>query len=196
MRVSDVTNFFGFTEIKPKPVHDEPKVEQEPEAPKKVLYSWKALSRPPRKRLGSKTSRNFIMIGVVICLLLLAMQLFWLILVIVSIIFVSYVLVQAPPEELEYEITTNGLSYGDRFYYWNEFKHFFFLERTDIKVIGIDLYDGLPTRVYLTIQEGDEEKVKNLLETYVHFLEQEQKSYMDKSYDWLVGKLEFEEDQE
>jgi hypothetical protein len=199
MKLLDITNMLGVTNVLPSKVRPEkvedtetPKVMQEPKEPRKKLFAWKALSRPVSKGLDQKKIRTLILIGIFISLFLLALQEFFLILGVLSLIFVSYWINQIPPEEMEYEITNQGIKYGGLFYAWEELKYFYLTRQGDLDVAIIDLVRGVPGRLFFTINKGDVSKVTEILKEYVNYLEEEPKTFVDKAYDSMTTKLDLD----
>ena len=190
MKVTEITNFLGLTNDNAKSGVDVPKVLQEPKPETKTLYTWTALSRPHNKNLDQKKIRTLIIIGIVISILLVAMQEFFMIIAVLSLVFVGYMLNQVPPEEVKYTITNLGVKYGELVYNWEEMKYYYFLEGHDMDVIAIDLVNILPGRLHITVQKSDKEKVSQLLSEYVTFLEKEPKTMIEHAYDSVADKID------
>lgn len=176
-----------------KPSDSEPQAETSrpanEEVKREVLYSWNAVSRPTQQTINPKMTRTFIVIGVVISLVFVAMQQFFLIMGILSLVFVSYMLMQVPAEEVGYEISNLDLKYGERAYKWRELLQFFFMETAGMDVVAVDVREGLPSRLYLTLLPGDKEKIRHFLGDHLPYLEAEPKTFADKAYESVVGKL-------
>ncbi len=198
MKLRDVTNMLGIP--LPKSSNQTPPTQPATEATqpmqpinetikREVIYSWEAISRPVYAGLNPKMSRTLIVIGIVVSLFLVAMQQFFLIIGILSLVFVSYMLMQVPGETLKYEISNVDVKYGEHSYKWHELLRFFFLENSDVDVVAIDVKEGLPSRLYLTLLPGDREKVQNLLNEHLTYLESEPKTFADRAYESVVGKL-------
>lgn len=200
MDLINITNYLGLTNHQKKGFAQEnsknPETEniktKYPKQERKTLYAWKALSRPTKKQMSQKTTKTLIIIGAVIALLLVAMQEFFLILVALSLIFVSYILQQIPAEEIEYEITNHGVKYAGKLYFWEDLSQFFFLNAEGMEIVALDVLNDLPARIYLTLSGGNREKVKKLLEEHIEFLEEEPKTFFDKAYDSISNRLDLD----
>lgn len=200
MDLISVTNYLGLTNHQKKGAVSKNSEHQEtedkktkyPKRERTTLYKWTAPSRPAKKQMNQKTTKTLIVIGGVIALLLVAMQEFFLILVALSLIFVSYMLQQVPAEEIEYEITNHGVKYADKLYFWDDLSNFFFVSVGNTKVVALDVLNDLPTRIFLTLNKEDKEKIKSLLEKHVEYLEEEPKTFFDKAYDSVANKLDLD----
>jgi hypothetical protein len=194
MKLTDITNNLGLTNIKQEPQEKTPHVqtEQTKNEPRVVYLTWQALSRPQKKPMHQKTLKTLIIIGAIIGLLLAAMQQFFLIIVILSLIFISYMLSQVPGESIKYELTNEGINYADVFYSWADLRHFFFFTGSELDVIAVDIKDGIPARIYLTLPEGKRDEVKRILGDHIMFLEEEPKSFMDKAYESVLSRINLE----
>lgn len=191
MKLIDVTNLLGITSLdrdKPQDIQT-PRVLKAPQETPKTLYTWTAVSRPEKKGLDQKKLRTLIIIGIMVSLLLVAMQQFFMILAVLSLIFVVYMLGQVPPEEMTYEINTQGVKYGNLMYYWEELKYFFPITENNHEVLAIDLVNGIPGRLFFTVTKENKKKVTDLLKDYVNYLDEAPKSFIDKAYDSMTEKI-------
>lgn len=156
---------------------------------KKVILSWKALARPARKDAGKKVTRAIIVASAAAALILALLQEFPLILVIVSLAFVSYVLSKVPPEEALFEISSHGIKINDDLFYWHEMSQFFFVKTDDFDVLAVDVPQNTPTRLFLTIHNADMGKIKDVLSEHLNYIEVEPKSIFDRTYENFIGKF-------
>lgn len=195
-QLTDITNFMGFTNTKAKEPEPADNLKFDPEklGEKKTLHKWQAPLRTPLKAFGGKLSKNLIIIGVVVALFLLLIGEIPIILVFASIIFIGYVLAATPPETVEYELTTHGIKYIDRFYYWNELGAFFFTEKptegAKYIILNIQIKDSVPARLFITVLPEDKEKVKEICNRYLPFLKEPPETALDKAYKKVTAKLD------
>lgn len=196
MKITDVTNLLGLTSTNSdKEVNEtvQPKVSAEaPIEERKTLLKWSAQSRSQLKNMDPKKIKTLMIIGIAVCVLLVAMQEFFLILGVLSLIFVSYALTQTPPDEVDYEITNQGVKYDSIFYPWANMRYFFFTNEVGLDTIAIDMLNTVPTRLFLTVSSKEKDKVTKLLSEYVNYLEEQPKTFMDKAYDSVMDKLDLE----
>lgn len=190
----EVLTFMGITAPKPAPVAEETtKTKLTPEAlgEKQVLMSWKSLARPERKGINQKFMRTGIVIGLVVALFLALMQEFFLIMVVASIVFFAYILINSPIETFEHEISTHGIKTQGQMFYWYELTKFFFTQNADAHVLAVDTFDKLPSRLYLLYSLDQEQKLKEICEKYITYLEKEPLTSLDKAYSKVLGKFNF-----
>ena len=194
MNLRDVTNFLGLTNVQEdNPPHTEvPKVLMGPAEERKVLYQWTAQSRPDTKNYDVRKLKNFAVIGVIVGLLLIAMNQFFLVFVVLSMIFLTYMLMQTKPEKATYQITNQGIKYDLQFYSWTKVKQFFPTQNGGLNAVAVDLLDTLPPRIFLTVKSGDLAKVTSLLEKYAHHVEEEPKTVLDRALERVSEKLDLE----
>ena len=112
--------------------------------PKEVFMSWTINLKREGFNPNKKFARTFIIIAIVLGLILAIMQDFVLILGIASIIFVSYVFTKYQLGEAVIEISSHGISYDGKVYYWHELKNFFFSERGSSSILIVGTRMGLP----------------------------------------------------
>lgn len=156
---------------------------------KKIFLTWEAQSRPQHKDMGDRITRSFTIIGIVLALILVILKEFFLILVIVSLIFVGHVLSKVPPEKVKYSISNHGIMIGEDQYYWQQFFRFFFTESEGLLVLAVDSLKGNPPRLFITINSADKEKIKAILSEHLDFVEEEPKTVFNRSYESILEKF-------
>lgn len=163
---------------------------------KEIFFSWeKEVSVEDTKVISKRFNNALTLIGVFVGLLLLAMQQFFVLLVVGSLVFFVQSLRKVSPENVKYEISNHGVMVEDSIYYWDKLRRFFFLTREGSEVLVIDTVIGFPGRIYLSIDLNDKEKIKNLLEKYLHYLDAEPRTILDEAYDKVVNKFSVDEDE-
>lgn len=164
-----------------------------PTAPKEIksVLVWKSASRPFKRR-----SRDYFTtiaaIVFLISVILLFIKEFLLIGVMLAVMFVSYVLATVEPEEVEHEITTEGVNSGGKTYLWTELKDFFFTARWGSEILNINTKLKFPGRVIILVNETDKENIKKELGKYLSFREKPVITWIDKAADWLSKKVPLE----
>jgi len=193
MQITDVTNFLGITNTKSKepapaanPVFDLEKLGE-----KVTLHKWEAPLRPQIKAFQGKLTKNLFIIGAVLALFLLLIGEFFIILVVASVIFIGYILANTPAEIITYELSTHGVNFIDQFYYWGDLGNFFFTEGSGSTILNIDMRDKLPARLFLTVNEGEKDKIKEICEKYLPYLKEAPESFIDKAFKKAASKLNF-----
>lgn len=153
------------------------------EEPLRTLLFWKAPSRPFRKRDRSYYTTIATIVILLILIAFLAKE-FLLIGVLITLTFVVYVLGFIPPEEVEYKISTQGITIGDHFYFWPELHSFWIQEKEGHKILYILTSLRFPGQLMLMLGTESEEKVKNIVAKYLPFHEIAPQSLLDK---WALG---------
>jgi hypothetical protein len=198
MGITDFTKYFGFG-AKPSPKIQMPEINREELmfkqfGAKQNLLEWRAPSRLHHKQLNARFLRMFMIIGIVVGILLALMQDFGLIIVIGSLIFFYYALNNKyTPTEVEYQITNYGIKYGTEFYYWPDLRRFFFSRKGSDELLAIDTTLGIPGRLIVVFPAELREKIVEILKQYIAYIDVEPKSSLDKFFEGILSKLNFEE---
>ena len=192
MVLSDVTNFLGIT-TPPKnkpPTYANPPAEAHDVEPieKEVFYKWE-ISERPKFFIDRKAVKTVLVILGVVSLVLIAMQEYFLVLLLASIVFLCYVLSVTAPEKVEHEVSNKGLSFAGHFYGWQRLKSFFFIEKEKSLVLGVDTYEAFPGRLFFMLQSGDKQKLQDYLGKYIAFLEAPPRTVLDKMYDSVADQI-------
>lgn len=164
---------------------DDSQVQVQPQGPREepeVLLSWQAPSRPFKRR-----SRDFYvtlvamtsMVGLVIFLI----EGFMPILLLISLVFLFYVLSTVEPEMIEYQITNKGVKMAMKTTAWKFMNRYWFTTRFGSTLLVIETYN-LPGRMELVIDPGSKDKINDILkELLVH--EQIPPSGLDRATAWF-----------
>jgi hypothetical protein len=152
----------------------------------KVLFSWNAPSRP----YVQKTKEFWVRIiaiasifGFIIFIVEGAMP----VILMVSLIFLFYVLSTVRPENIEYNITNLGVKIGSITNLFTDIRKFWFSKRgkDDILVLDMSSFTG---RLEFVINKKDKNKIRNILKE--HLPEEEpSKTSIDKASEWVNSKL-------
>ena len=155
--------------------------------PVRTLLSWRAPSRPFRSK--DKTYYTTIAIIVVLLILIaLLIQEFILVGVLLAIAFVAYGLGFVSPDEIEYRVSTQGITIGDHFYFWDWLDSFWFSEKDGARVLNVLTHLRLPGMLLVVLGETDQEGVKRVVARYLPYHEIAPKTMMDK---WATSLQKF-----
>ncbi len=154
--------------------------------PEKLLFSWTAPARPFKRR-DKDFWTTVIVITVIIGLILFFAEGFMPVILIISVIFLYYILSTVEPENIEYKITNWGIKMADKLNPWNNLNRFWFTKRFNDEILVLEAYT-LGGRLELVIKGSDKEKIKNTLSKYL-LHEQATPSYIDKASNWFSQKL-------
>src|SRR3989344_7252250 len=141
-----------------------PSAEQKIELEKELL-GWKAASRPFKRR-DKQFWTTIIAIAAIFGLILFLVEGVMPVILIISIIFLYYVLSTVEPENIEYSITNKGVKIANQRTDWEYLTKFWFTRRHDSELLVFEM-NILPGRLELVISPKDKEKIKTLLTTYL-----------------------------
>src|SRR4030042_4187739 len=144
----------------------------------KDLYSWRSPSRAFVKKDPRWRINTGIGILIIVVILLLTGQ-FMLMAAFLAVIFVLYVLITIPPEEVGHNITTEGVTSANHSYVWEELADFWFTKRRDWVVLNVETKLRFPARLHLLLAEADEDKVKNALAGFLSYREVPKQTWLD-----------------
>lgn len=152
----------------------------------KDLVTWIAPARPFKRR-----DRQFyvtvISIAAMVCLILFLAEGAMPVILIISLIFLYYVMSTVPPDNIEYKITNKGIKVLDKRVDWQYLGRFWFAKRYDSELLILET-SFVPNRMELVITpESKEQIIKTLSEYLVQ--EEISPSNIDKLIDWFSKKL-------
>ncbi len=148
-----------------------------------TLLSWEAPSRPYRKRDRSYYTTLAIIVLLLILIAFLAQE-FLLIGVLLAFTFVSYVLAFIPPHDINYKISTQGITIGTNFYFWHELESFWLKQKEGVDVVFIQTNLRFPGQLVLVLGSQDQSEVKKIIARFLSFHEIPRMTLMDK---WAEG---------
>ena len=154
--------------------------------PEKVLFTWKAQERPFKKRERAFWVRVMAVASIFGLILFIAEGAMPVILLI-SVVFLFYILSTVEPPQINYAITNRGLKIADRSTDWLFLRRFWFSNRLGSELLVFET-NNLLGRLELVIDPKDKTKLKDILEKYVS---EEDKTLdnFDKASNWLSEKL-------
>ena len=173
-------------EIKKEPQTSESKQESQKIELEKLLFSWTAPARPFKRR-DKDFWKTIIVITVIVGLILFFAEGFMPVILIISVIFLYYILSTVEPESIEYKITTWGIKMADKLNSWNNLGRFWFTNRFDDEILVLEAYT-IGGRLDLVIKKSDKEKIKKILSKYL-LQEEAPPSYIDKATNWASKTL-------
>ncbi len=150
------------------------------------LVTWTAPSRPFKRRDRQFYVTIFAMAGIVSLVLFLA-EGFMPVLLIISLVFLYYVLSTVEPENIEYKITSRGIKIAGKDTSWQYINRFWFDKRLDSQVIIFDTL-LIPGRIELVINSEIMSKLKQEITAFIPY-EEVPASTLDKATSWFARKL-------
>lgn len=154
--------------------------------PEKLLFSWKAPERPFKKREKAFWVR-IITVAAIFGLILFIAEGAMPVILLVSVIFLFYILSTVEPPEVEYSITNQGIKIAGKLTFWTFMRRFWLSKRLNSEVLVFDT-TFFPGRLELVINPKDKEKIIKDVEKYVIQEENEPTSF-NKASNWLSEKL-------
>lgn len=168
--------------------------EREQEAPhkrpkpveEKDLLVWTAPSRPFKRR-NKDFYVTVIAISGLVGLILFAVDGFMPVLLIISLVFLMYVMSTVEPENIEYKLTNYGIKVAEKRTDWDLMGRFWFTKRFDSELLVIETAQ-LPGRMELVVLPEKKEEIKKIMNEYlIH--EEIPPSGLDKAANWFSKKL-------
>lgn len=147
--------------------------------PFKTFLTWKAPARPFHKKDRSYYTTIAILVTLLVSICLLAQQIL-LIGAILAISFVAYVLGFIPPEDVTYKISSQGITLGEHFYFWNYLDSFWFTEKEGQKILHILTRIRFPGELMILLGFQNEEQVKKIVAKFLPYHEIVPKTLLDK----------------
>lgn len=152
----------------------------------KDLVAWTAPARPFKRR-DREFYITIIAIAGIVGLVLFLIEGFMPVILIISLVFLFYVLSTVEPENIEYKITNKGIKVVDKRTDWALMSRFWFSRRFDSELLVIETW-GLPGRMELVINLQDKEEIRKALSSYI-VEEEASPSYLDRAANWFSKKL-------
>jgi hypothetical protein len=159
--------------------------ENRPEV-EKDLVTWTAPARPFKRRDKQFYLTTISIVGLVSLIIFLAEGAMPVILII-SLVFLYYVMSTVPPENIEYKITNKGVKVAGKRTDWENFGRFWFSKRHDSELLIFETFQ-VPGRMELVIDSNFKEQIKKTLSEYLTE-EEISPSTLDKAVDWFSKKL-------
>lgn len=157
----------------------------------KTFLAWTGPGRPFRKR-GKQFFLTAILIALLVEIILFLFSQYLLMLVVVSLVFLSFVMAIVAPRDFHYRISSEGITVEDHSYLWIELYDFYFKKRENIDILHVRTKALLPGELTMTLGEIDREHVKSILLAYLPYREVVKATFMEKSGDWLARNFPLE----
>lgn len=166
-------------------------MEEKPTSEIKTLLEWHAPGRPFIKK-GRQYYLRALLLVVPIEVILFLFGQYILMLVVLSLFFLSVVLATVPPHDFHYRISSEGVQVEDHFFLWRELYDFYFKKHSGMDTVYIRTHALIPGALVLTLGDLDRERVKSALLSFLPFREYVKPSFMEKTADWLTKTFPLE----
>lgn len=157
----------------------------------KTLLAWNAPGRPYKKR-GKQFFATSLLLALLIEIILFLFTQYALMMVVASLVFLSFTFVLVPPRDFHYKISTEGITVEDHFYLWQELYDFYFKRREGIDILMMRTHDLFPGELSITLGDMTKQHVLQVLLPYLPYRETIKPTFMEKSADWLVNTFPLE----
>jgi len=157
----------------------------------RTLLAWTGPGRPFKKR-GKQFFLTSILITFLVEILLFLFSQYLLMLVVLSLLFLSFVMATVSPRDFHYRISSEGITVEDHSYLWIELYDFYFKKRETVDILHVRTKALLPGELTMTLGEIDREHVKSVLLPYLPYREVVKLTFMEKSGDWLARNFPLE----
>lgn len=170
----------------PSPPQETPRTPEPKSESEKVLFTWRAPARPFKRR-GREYWITLIAIAAIFGFILFLIEGAMSVLLIISLVFLFYVLSTVEPQEIEYKITAKGIKIADSLTEWDYLPRFWFTRRLTDQVVAFEMV-VLPGRLELVINPKDKELLRKAISKYIPE-EEAPPSNIDKLANWASSKL-------
>jgi len=156
----------------------------------KVLFEWEAPERSFKKR-----DKDFwitaIAILVLFSVVLIFIKEFFLVVALVSVLFLYYVLSTVPPRMVKNKITNRGIKLEGADYDWRILLRFWFKKSLNSELLELETNLRIPRQISLVINEADKEKIKGIVLKKLPLVESSP-NFVDKLTKWFADRLPLE----
>ena len=164
-----------------QPIQEPTRVENEV-----TLFSWKAPARPFKRR-DKEFYITVIAIAGLVGIILFLVGGFIPVILIISIVFLFYVLNTVEPYIVNYSITNKGVKIANATTEWEMIRRFWITRRFDNALVIFET-TTLTGRLELVINLSEIEEIRGVLSKYA-IEEEAVPSFLDKSANWFSRKL-------
>ena len=174
-------------EVKAEPVEKETqeitakKVEEE-----KDLVVWSESARPFKRR-NKQFWVTICAIAAVVGLILFLTEGFIPVILIISAVFLYYVMSTVEPEKITYKVTNRGIKIANKITPWEQMGRFWFTRRFDNELLVVETAT-LVGRLELVVPSDKKEEIQKALSKYLTH-EQVPASGVDRAATWFSKKL-------
>lgn len=156
----------------------------------RTLFEWAAPERSFQKR-----DKDFwitaISMFVLFSVILFFIKEFYLIIALLSVMFLVYAYSTVPPEIIKNKITNRGVYFGEFRYEWDYLIRFWFGKSLSSQTIMFETRLKFPRQVSLVINPEDQQKIKKIVLKRLPMLESSP-TFIDKITKWFGERLPLE----
>ena len=149
-----------------------------------TLISWDGPGRPFQKK-GKRYFSTALLLMLLVEIILFLFAQYMLMAVVVSFVFLSFVLALVPPHDFHYKISTQGIQIQDHYFLWQELYDFYFKKMHGVDVLHIRTRTMYPGELTITLGHISPSHIKTILLPYLPYREFVKPTFMEKSADWV-----------
>jgi len=164
----------------------EPNQQQVPKKPTKELVAWSASSRAFSRKPREWYVTLFAMAGI-IALVLFFIDGLMPVILIISVIFLVYVLNTTEPGEVDYKLTNIGVDFAGSQTEWGMLRRFWFDKKNSSEVLIIETY-FVPGKLEMVIDPAKKEEIRKVLLEHIPN-EKAPTSVVDKATGWFSKRM-------
>jgi hypothetical protein len=157
----------------------------------KVLFEWEAAERSFKTR-----DRDFwitaVSILILVGVILFFVKEFFLIIALISVLFLYYVMSTVPPQTVRNKITNRAVYFGELRYEWDLLLRFWFKNSLDSELLQFETDLRFPRQVSLVIHPEDKEELKKIIVKKIPLVESSP-TFIDKLTKWFGDRLPLED---
>lgn len=158
----------------------------------KTFLEWEAPGRPFRPRSREYFINAFLIMMAVEIILFLFSQ-YLLMMVVFSLIFLSFALSSVPPKMFTYKISSEGILVEKTFFIWEElYDFYFFKDQGEEETLHITTKSFFPGEITLTLGNVSIDELKMILLPYLPFREYVEPTFLEKMGKWLERNFPLE----
>lgn len=157
----------------------------------KTYLSWHAPGRPYQKH-SIEYYTNAFLITMAIEIILFLFSQYLLMVLVLSLAFLTFALAFVPPHVFFYSISSEGVRIEDHYFIWDELYDFYFMENHGQDILHVRTKDYFPGEVTVVLGEVPAKQVKSILIHFLPFREYVKPTFMDKAGNWLAKNFPLE----
>lgn len=157
----------------------------------KVLTTWTAPERTFKTR-DKEFWVTAIAILILVSVILFFVKEFFLILALMSLIFLYYVLSTVPPGNIRNKITTKGVYIGSTHCYnWDFLTRYWFKTQFDQTILSLETRVNFPRVIPLIVPSKHQKQIEKIMNKYLPY-EESPPGFVDKLTAWTLKRLPLE----
>jgi len=156
-----------------------------------VLFEWEAAERAYQKK-----DKDFwvtaVAILILVSVILIFIKEFFLIMSLISVLFLFYALSSVPPGNIKNKLTNRGLYFGELRYEWKDLKKFWFKKSMSSDTINFATDLRFPRPITLVVNPKDINHLKDIVVKKIPMLETSP-TFVDRLTKWFADRLPLED---